>query len=115
RMTSVSASGDVFEGSNPIVACSVIRFTFALSTPGACSSARCTRALHAAHVMPVTLIVADEDEGATVIPIPEARLPPCIPRIQWRPSPGPRQPHGLEPAAQLDRSEPSGPQFLRWS
>jgi hypothetical protein len=53
-MASTSRSGEVVSASKRTVAAPVIRFTLALLTPGAFSSARCTRPLHAAQVMPET-------------------------------------------------------------
>ena len=43
-----------------------MRFTLADATPVVCSRARCTRALQAAQVMPVTGMVQDSVGGARV-------------------------------------------------
>jgi hypothetical protein len=53
-MTSVNSWGEIRAGSYATVAEPVIRFTFAVETPGVFSSDRCIRALQAAQVIPVT-------------------------------------------------------------
>ena len=54
RIRSTRASASTTPGSKRTVAVFVMRLTVASSTPGVFSSTRCTRAWHAAHVIPVT-------------------------------------------------------------
>jgi hypothetical protein len=65
----------VISGSYATVAAPVMRFTLAEATPSVRSSVRCTRPLHAAHVMPITGMVQDSlgvanVSGMTIGPSP---------------------------------------------
>jgi hypothetical protein len=70
-MLSTSCAGVVTAGSYATVAAPVIRLTLADDTPPVCSSVRCTRPLQAAHVMPVTGMVQDSEDGDRVSGIPQ--------------------------------------------
>ena len=65
-MVSTIRSGETTVGSYATVAAPVMRFTFAVATPGVRSSVRCTRPLHAAQVIPVTGMVQDSVGGVSV-------------------------------------------------